>query len=215
MNRTVPVLLLSLGLLGGYAVAAQEKIPLPEPKIRGEFMEALRSRGTAKSFRAKDLSPQVLSDLLWAAFGVNDERTGRRTAASAFNIREMEIYVLTKDGGFRYDAAERALEQITGEDVRSVLFNQEYAKNAPVHLVYVADHAVSRARYPEWGQPMIEEYSVLHTGLIAQNVYLFCAARGLGTVVRDLVHPEELRRMLKLGDNYTIIMSQAVGYPGK
>ncbi len=215
MNRSIPALFLVLGLLGGYTAAAQEKILLPEPNIRGEFMEALKNRGTAKSFRVKDLSPQTLSDLLWAAFGVNDERTGRRTAASAFNVREMEVYVLTKDGGFRYDAVGRALERITGNDIRGVLNTQEYAKNAPVHLIYVADHSVSRAKYPAWGQPMIEEYSTLHTGLISQNVYLFCAARGLGTVVRDIVHPEELRKLLKLDDSRSIIMSQTVGYPGE
>lgn len=215
MIRSFPALLIAFVLLEGSAALAQEMVPLPKPEIHGEFMKTLSNRNTAKEFTSKELSPQILSEVLWAAFGINDIRTERRTAASAFNVREMEIYVLTKDGGFRYDAPRQALERITGEDIRSILSTQEYAKNVPVHLVYVANHAVSRARYPAWGHPMIEEYSIFHTGLIAQNVYLYCAARGLGTVVRDVEKHGTLHEKLKLDDNRAIIMSQAVGYPGK
>ncbi|MCE5252070.1 nitroreductase family protein [bacterium] len=210
--KNLPLVLL-IFLLFPVIASAQEVIPLPDPKIRGELMKALNNRATLKKFSTKELSMQTLSEVLWAAFGVNDKRTGRRTAATAFTVREMLLYALTKDGVFLYDAPKQALIKITGEDVRKLVSTQEYAVNVPLHIIYVADYNISKARYPVWGQPSMEEYSTMHTGLIAQNVYLYCAAHGMGAVIRD-VGGEKLREKLGLDPNQKIIVSQAVGYPG-
>ena len=215
MQKKFLIISITIMLITSTFVSAQQIIQLPKPKIHGKLMKALKNRSTYRNFSSKEISLQLLSEVLWAAYGVNNERTGRRTVATAFNVREMFIYVLTKDGSFLYDAPKQMLVQITDEDTRELVATQDFVKNVPVHLIYVADLKLLLSQSPEWSHGFVEGYSTMHTGQIAQNVYLYCASKRLGTVVRDVVNEEVLGKKLKLDENRKIIISQVIGYPGK
>jgi nitroreductase len=200
-------------LIVSHAVSAQNDIQLPDPKIRGGLMKALKNRSTYRKFSTRDLPVQTLSEVLWAAYGINTNG-GRRTVGTAFNTREIHIYVLTKDGSFLYNAEKQKLEMITAEDTRGIVATQDYVKNVPVQLIYVADHdAMRRQLSGRWKDEMVH-FSTIHTGQIAQNVYLYCASKNLATVLREPGNNGQLAVKLKLGSGCMIMGAQCVGYPG-
>jgi len=192
---------------------AQESIKLPEPVINNDLMKALRDRSTYRNFNPRPLSRQTIAEVLWAGYGINNKKTGRRTVGTAFNMREMSIYVLTGEGGFLYNAEDHVLVQITGEDLRPIIATQDYAVSVPLHLVYVADNGLVMKQSPEWAHEIAGQFSIMHTGQIAQNIYLYCALNGLGTVIRNVVNKDDLGKKLGLHPNQRIIASQVVGYP--
>ncbi len=174
-------------------------------------MEALAGRQSGREFDTRTLPPQVLSDLLWAAWGTN-RVDGRRTAASARNWQEMEVYVALADGLYLYDAKAHALNKVGDEDLRAATGTQPFVGQAPLNLVYVSDGAKIPGTVAEPDRAL---YSGAHTGLIAQNVYLFCASEGLATVVRGLVPRAELAKRMHLRPEERITLAQTVGYPKK
>ncbi len=190
-----------------------ETIQLPAPQTQGgmPLMEALEKRHTTRDFSDQKLSDQVLSNLLWAAFGVNRKDSGKRTAPSARNWQEISIYVAKEDGLFLYDAAANALKQISSADIRAKTGTQDFVGNAPVNLVYVAD----LAKISAGDEDQKKFYAAADTGFIAQNVYLFAASEGLGTVVRGSVDRNALEKAMKLGPRQEITLAQTVGYPKK
>ena len=194
-------------------VAAQELKPviLPAPQTDGgrPLMQALKERKSTREFSAEKVPPQVLANLLWAGFGVN-RPDGRRTAPSAMNWQEVDIYVITADGTYVYDAAKNQLQPVAKEDLRSLAGTQSYVATAPVNLVYMAD--MSKVTGDAEGKEM---YTGADTGFIAQNVYLYCASEGLATVVRASVDRDALGKALKLKPTQKIILAQSVGYPKK
>jgi nitroreductase len=185
-------------------------ITLPQPQTDGgrPLMQVLKDRKTTRDFAADKLSPQVLSNLLWAAFGVN-RPDGRRTAPSAMNRQEIDIYVATADGLFIYDAKGNKLVPALAQDVRAATGTQSFAATAPLDLVYVADLAKAGS------EPDADLYTAADTGFIAQNVYLYCASEGLATVVRGSVDRAALAKAMKLRSDQKIILAQTVGYPKK
>jgi SagB-type dehydrogenase family enzyme len=207
-------LILSVALLASPALlAAQEVKPLelPKPQMDGgkSLMQALKARHSTREFKSDMLPAQVLSNLLWAAFGVNRSDSGKRTAPSAMNWQEIDIYVATADGLYVYDAKANRLNPVLNEDVRAATGTQDFVKGAPVNLVYVADLAKTH-------DAGLEEqilYTAVDTGVIVQNVYLFCASEGLATVVRGSVDRPALAKAMKLRPNQRIIVAQTVGYP--
>jgi SagB-type dehydrogenase family enzyme len=209
--RTLFVILLAVPTLS----LAQELKPisLPSPQTNGgkPLMQALKDRHTTREFSSEKLSPQVLSNLLWAAFGINRPDTGKRTAPSAMNWQEIDIYVATADGLYVYDAKGNKLDPVLAEDVRGATGMQPFVKDAPLDLVYVADLAKT-------GKSSAEDknfYTGADAGFIAQNVYLFCASEGLGVVVRGSVDRAALAKMMKLRPDQKIVLGQTVGYPKK
>ncbi|KPK38876.1 MAG: nitroreductase [Gammaproteobacteria bacterium SG8_47] len=205
---------LSLILLTG-AGYAQERgaIKLPAPVMTGgmPLMQALKARHSTREFSGKALSPQVLSNLLWAAAGVNRPDSGKRTAPSARNWREIDIYITLPEGAYRFDANEHVLLPVRSEDLRAQTGVQDFVARAPVNLVYVANLDRMQGASSEHQ----DLYAAADTGFIAQNVYLFCASEGLATVVRGSVDREALAPMLGLGEWQRIILAQTVGYPAK
>jgi SagB-type dehydrogenase family enzyme len=195
--------------------AAQElkPVPLPPPQTSGgkPLMEALKDRHSTREFSSQKLPPQVLSNLLWAAFGVNRPDSGKRTAPSAMNWQEVDIYVATQDGLYLYDAKANALNPVLAQDIRAATGQQAFVKEAPVNLVYVADLAKAGRASGE----MQTLFTAADTGFIAQNVYLFCASEGLATVVRGSVDHVALAKLIKLRPDQKIILAQTVGYPNK
>ena len=186
-------------------------IQLPNPKKEGgkPLMAALNDRMTARTFSEEKLPIQTLSNLLWAAFGIN-RPDGRRTAPSAKNWQETEIYVATADGVYLWDAKKNTLETILTKDIRAITGTQEYVKDASVVLIYVSDYVKVNA-----GDFDKQILVGADTGMIAENVYLFCASEGLATVVRAAIDKDALGKELKLRSDQKIILDQCVGYPKK
>ena len=186
---------------------------LPSPQTDGgkPLMQALRDRHSTREFSSEKLAPQVLANLLWAAFGINRPGEGKRTAPSAMNWQEVDIYVATAEGLYVYDAKGNKLDPILAQDVRAATGVQPFVKDAPVGLVYVADFAKT-------GKSTADErnfYTGADAGFIAQNVYLFCASEGLAVVVRGGVDREKLAKVMKLRPDQRILLAQTVGYPKK
>jgi nitroreductase len=199
-------------LLSGGAARSDEfkTISLPPPQSEGgkTLMEALRQRRTVRDFKTDKLPLQVLGNLLWAAFGVNRPETGGRTAPSAMNSQEVDLYVAMPEGLYLYEPKLHQLKLVLNGDLRGKTSAQAFATNAPVTLVFVADEARLSKAKPE-GRAF---YADVDTGYISQNVYLFCASAGLGTVVHELDRAPVLA-VLKLRPEQRIILAQAVGYP--
>jgi nitroreductase len=201
-------------LLAGVAFA-QEPAPikLPAPVTSGgkPLMDVLKARQSAREFGAEKLSPQVLSNLLWAAWGVN-RPDGRRTAPSASNRQEIDVYVTLPEGAYRWDAAANVLNPVATADLRAATGTQPFPATAPLNLVYVADMS-------KLNRPSTDPQQMLNVGAdagyISQNVYLFCASEGLATVVRASVAKDALAKALKLEDTQVIVLAQTVGYPKK
>jgi SagB-type dehydrogenase family enzyme len=196
-------------------ILGQELKPviLPAPQTDGgkPLMQALKDRHSAREFSSQKLPPQVLANLLWAAFGINRPDTGKRTAPSAMNWQEIDIYVAIPEGLYVYDAKGNKLDPILGEDVRGAAGTQPFVKEAPVNLIYVADLAKT-------GRGSAEDrnlYAAADVGFIAQNVYLFCASEGLAVVVRGSVNRTTLAPLMKLRPDQKILLAQTVGYPKK
>lgn len=182
-------------------LAAQD-IKLTEPtKIGGKpLMEVLNSRKSDRTFINKDLPIYMLSDLLWAAYGFN--REDKRTVPSSQNRQEINVYVMFKDGIYLYDAENNILIMKFKGDFRKALGNQEYVMNAALNLIYVANMDKASNR----------EAAYTDTGFIAQNVYLYSASAGLGTVARGAFKRPDLHDALGLSDNEEITLTQSVGY---
>jgi SagB-type dehydrogenase family enzyme len=172
-------------------------------------MQALKERHSTREFSTRALPPQLLSDLLWAASGVNRPDSGKRTAPSARDWREIDVYVVMAEGAYRYDSPTHTLKRVVSGDLRKLTGVQDFVATAPLNLVYVAD----RDRMSDAGAEQKVLYSAADTGFIAQNVYLFCASEGLATVVRGSVDRDALSVALGLGSHQQIILAQTVGYP--
>ena len=194
--------------------AGQEMKPLelPKPQTDGgrPLMQVLRDRHSTREFKPDKLPLQVLSNLLWAGFGIN-RPDGHRTAPSAMNWQEVDIYVALPEGFYLYDAKAHRLMPILAEDIRGATGGQDFVKGAPLNLVYVAD----LARTKDAGAEEKNFYSSVDVGFISQNVYLFCASEGLATVVRGTVDRPALAKLIKLCPEQRIIVAQTVGYPKK
>lgn len=186
-------------------------IALPAPRMDGgkPLMQALKDRQSTRAFSTEKLPIQVVADLLWAAAGVNRAESGKRTAPSARNWQEVEVYAITEDGAYLYDAKTNSLKGVAKGDLRELTGEQDFVAAAPLNLVYVADTTKMTGSSPE-DQAL---YLGADTGFISQNVYLFCASERLGTVVRGSVDRKALSEALKLGERRKITLAQTVGYP--
>jgi SagB-type dehydrogenase family enzyme len=189
---------------------ARPVIRLPAPDKRGgvPVMQALAKRRSAREFALTPLTMPVLSSLLWAAFGMN-RRDGGRTAPSAINAQEIDVYVALPDGAYLYDAKSHSLRLVAASDLRRVTGYQDFVDDAPLDLVYVADH--SRMRMVPVASR--ESYASVAAGAIAQNVYLYAASSGLATVLRAWIDRAAIADALGLTHDQQVLLSQTVGYP--
>ncbi len=201
-----------------------KSILLPKPtRFRGlSLYEALQRRKTVRYYEDKDISLQTLSNLLWAAFGVNREigpfGDPGRTAASASNSQEIDIYVLLRGGSYLYDSQQSLLNQVASGDNRRIALGPRQGSNgaeAAVRLIYVANIArFSTAGYQEPGlydHETQKAYFYVDTGLIAQNVYLFAASQGLAAWFHNC-NKEEAMKLLRLSPTQLPLFGQTVGY---
>ena len=186
-------------------------LDLPPPRAGGgkPLLEALKARRSTREFSERALPPQVLSDLLWAAFGINRPQSADRTAPSWRHALEIDIYVATADGVSCFAPQGHSLVPVARVDIRAKTGKQNFVAVAPVTLIYVAEGSrmgdVSRDEQRLW--------AFTDTGFIGQNVYLFCASEGLATVFRGSIDREELSTALKLKPSQFVTCVQTVGYP--
>jgi nitroreductase len=194
------------------ALKAEElkPIPLPAPQTEGgkPLMQALQQRRTSRELQPDKLPVQVLANLLWAGFGINRPEDGHRTAPSAMNSQEVDLYVALPGGLYVYEAKPHQLKPVLDKDLRAKTSGQPFATNAPVVLIFVADLPRLTRANPDQ-RPF---YAGIDTGYISQNIYLYCASEGLATVVYDLDRAP-LAAAMKLRPEQRIILAQAVGYP--
>jgi len=190
---------------------APSTLALPAPDRRGgiPLMQALAQRRSSREFAPDALPLPVLSSLLWAAFGVNRPDDGGRTAPSAIDAQEVDVYVALPSGAYLYDAKAHALQLVAAVDLRRVTGYQDFVDEAPLDLVYVADH--SRMKMVPVAQR--ESYASAAAGAIAQNVYLFAASAGLATVIRAWIDRAAIADALGLDHDQQVLLSQTVGYP--
>jgi nitroreductase len=205
---------LALGLMGQNkprpAVGGAETTrTLRPPRQHGgmPLMDALSRRQSQRSFASRPLDDQCLSDLLWAAAGINRPELGGRTAPSAMNAQEVQVYVALAKGLFLYEPRAHELQWVLGSDVRSVTGYQDFVDEAALDLIYVADHtrmslvpAVHRSAF-----------AFAAAGAMAQNVYLYCASAGLATVIRAWFDHRALSQAMGLPPDHQLLLSQTVG----
>ena len=183
---------------------------LPQPQKTGgmPLMEALLNRKTTRVFVDKMLSDQQISDLLWASNGVNRE-DGKRTAPSASNCQEIDIYLFTKNAIYFYDAPTNTLKRIKEGDFVRQAGNNDFFANAPIALAFVGNYD-KMARYAD--RPEAQEfYSATDVGFVSQNLYLYCASEGLATVVCGNIERDVIQSLLGVA-NGKVLLTQPVGY---
>ncbi|MBT9493164.1 MAG: SagB/ThcOx family dehydrogenase [Paucibacter sp.] len=205
---------LALGLMGQLKplpvvgdTAAQ--LNLPPPSLTGgmPLIAALAGRQSRREFAPEPLPLQQLSDLLWAAAGINRHDVGGRTVPSAMNSQEVLLYAAMPQGLFLYDPVAHQLRLIVASDVRRVTGQQDFVDSAPLDLVFVADHA----RMTLVPAAQREAYAYAMAGAMAQNVYLYCASEGLATVIRAWFDRHALSQAMGLNADQQLLLSQTVG----
>lgn len=185
------------------------KLPPPDKEGGLPLMQALAMRQSARAFDPAPLGPQTLSNLLWAAGGINRDKLGGRTVPSAMNSQEVMVYLALPEGLYCYDAPAHALHLISATDVRRVTGYQDFVDNAPLDLVFVADFA--RMKLVPAAQRAA--FASAAAGAMAQNVYLFCASAGLATVIRAWLDRDALASAMGLNTDQQVLLSQTVGTP--
>lgn len=191
-----------------------QNITLPAPQKTGgmPLMEALAKRSSSREFdTVRELTPQQISNLLWAAFGINRDN-GKRTAPSAKDIRETDIYVLLKTGSYVYDATAHALTLVVAGDKREIGGTQAFVKDAPVTLLLIAD--LTKAG-KNGDTPANREMVSVDAGYISQNICLYCASEGLATGPRMSVDRAKIARELSLKPTQYFVIASSVGCPKK
>jgi nitroreductase len=200
--RSVALFSLIALIAAASAICQQAPIQLPAPQVTGgmPLMQALAQRQTARTFADKPLPMQTLSNLLWAAFGVNRSRDVKaglgRTAPSAMNKQEVALYVVLADGAYVYEAEQNKLRPVVAGDVRAKVA-QGAGAHAAVTIIYVADAKL--------------DYAQVDAGFIGQNAYLFAASEGVNAWFYAL-HGADVASALKLPEGQKALYGQSVGY---
>jgi len=191
-------IIIAMGLLSS-AVSAMETVKLPKPNTSGgkPLMETMSERRTSRDFNGKEIDNQTLSEILWSAYGVSHER-GLRTIPTSRNQKDLEVYVIKKDGAWHYDADDNVLHHIADKDLFPLFATQDFMKDVPVILVYTGTND--------------RNTTAMHAGSAYQNVGLYCASKGLKNVVRGLINHDEIAKALGLKKGHQVIVSQAVGW---
>jgi len=185
------------------------KLPAPVKTGGKPLMEALNARSSAREFSAKELSMQMLSDLLWAADGINRPDVDKRTAPTAMNWQDMDIYVILRLGIYKYMAKENNLKLVKTGNFMKNAGKQDFVEKAALNLVFVSN--TSKMAKTTTNEDKIL-FAGIHSGCIIQNVYLYCASVGLNTVTRRNIDLVELKKTMELSADDMIVTSQTIGY---
>jgi nitroreductase len=208
----------NVGMLAGAALAAvpslsaapaQKSIELPSPRMTGgkPLMDVLKMRHSTREYSNRSLAPETLSDLLWAAFGIN-RPSGDRTAPYWRHIMVIDIYAAMADGVWLYEPKAHTLAPHLPNDIRAQTGTQDFVATAPLNLIYVAHGE----RMTDVSKEDRRLYASVDAGFIGQNVYLYCASEGLATVFRGAVDYPKLTQAMQLPEEQFVIFAQTVGY---
>lgn len=205
--------LLSLFLLSTLMIQAADKvIKLSAPNMgrkTSTVMQAFENRCSTRTYSTKMLSNADLSDLLWAANGVNRPDSGKRTAPSAMNKQDVMVYVVMQQGIYLYNASQHQLELVAQGDYRkAVAGQQDYVLQAPISILLVSDFA----KFGLPVKPQSKMMGAMDAGIVSQNISLFCSAINLATVARASMDSDKLSKALKLNENQVLLMNHPVGY---
>ena len=184
-------------------------LPAPDFSKGMPLMKCLKNRKTSRSFKKDEFTFDIISELLWAANGINRVDSGKRTAPSAMNSQEIDIYVALKRGLYKYNYKKHLLSPFMDKDIREFTGYQKFTQVAPVNLIYVAN----LDKLTGGDGTMKEFYSAVDTGFISQNVYLYCASKGLSTVILGWIDRKKIAEIMKLSKNQKVILTQPVGFP--
>lgn len=208
--KKVQLLLVCL-VLSAAAFAADKVIKLPKPNLNrsGTVMKALSERQSTREYASKALSLADLSDLLWAANGINRSDSGKRTAPSAMNKQDVDVYVVLPEGTYLYDAKNHQLNQVAEGDHRgAVAGGQAFVKTAPVSLVLVSDIS----RFGDAKSARNQLMGAMDAGIVSQNISLYCSSANLATVPRASMDFDQLKKVLKLKETQMPMMNHPIGY---
>jgi nitroreductase len=207
---------MALGLMGQLKARpargdSSQSVALPPPGKGGgmPLMQALWQRQSQREFGTQPLPETTLGELLWATAGVNRPALGGRTAPSAMNSQEVDVFVALPSGLYLYDAAAHALRLEVPSDIRGITGYQDFTDEAALDLVFVADHR----RMTLVPAAQREAYAFTAAGAMAQNLYLYCASQGLATVIRAWLDRHALAQAMELGADQQVLLAQTVGYP--
>lgn len=207
------MLSLQLNCFAQDGAPALSVIQLNKPVLEkgASLMQALNNRKSDRNIAEEKITPQQLSEVLWAADGVNRE-SGKRTAPSAMGKYGVDIYAVLEEGIYKYDVKNHALEPAAAGDYRKFAGSQDFVYTAPLNLVYVADVVKYNPNAKEDANEQELSWAYLEAGHQAQNVYLYCASEGLGVVARLMIKREELGKAMNLKPEQVILYAQTVGY---
>jgi nitroreductase len=213
MFKTMIALISIIVMISSVYAEETKPIQLPQPDTTGgvPLMQALKHRQSTREFAPDTLTTKMLSNLLWAACGINRPESGKRTSPTAMNKQEIDVYIATAHGLYLYEPKTHSLQLSLPGDLRAATGVQDYVKDAPINFVYVADYA--KVDYPSENDKL--KYASADAAFIAQNVYLFAASESLATVVRGAIDIEKLTVAMKLRPDQHIILAQTIGFPKK
>lgn len=211
MKKTILSALVAL-LLGGTAVAQDIKLAEHNDSNGMPLMNALAERHTVRSYSTQPIALDELSNLLWATYGYNRPEVKKRTAPSAVNMQEMDIYVYTTEAIYLYNAANNMLEFVTKGDYRKEISAQPHFGVAPISIVIVADYDRMKEKMKLADPATLDFYAAVDCGYVSQNIYLYATAAQLGTVACGGIDREAISKRLGL-KNAKPMLAHPVGFP--
>ncbi len=206
---------LILALVALATLLSAETIKLPKPDISGgkTLYTTLTLRSSSRSFdKNRPVSRQKLSQILWSAGGVNRPELGKRTSPSAWGNNEVEIYVLLKEGTYKYEPLTHSLLEISKKDSRIYGGEQKFVADAPATLVMISDLRKITQTSDERSKV---NTSYIDAGYMSQNIYLASASEGLVTGARAYINHEKIKKALKLKRYHRVIIANSIGYEKK
>ena len=187
------------------------KLPLPEMGMEKPFRKTIDGRKTIRRFNEEPLSNELISSLLWCAYGYNRPTEQRRTAPSAINAQEYDIYLFTREGVFQYNAKDNTLEHVVKDDCRVKISEQKFFSQAPVVVVLVANYD-RMTRFTEKADR--DFYAAVDAGYISQNIYLFCSSADLATVACGAINRDAIQKIIGF-KNGRAMLAHPVGVPAE
>lgn len=194
-------------LMAGCAVAQDIQLPEPNKKVKMTLMDALQKRTSERSYSNRAVDNATLSQVLWAACGINRPESKKITAPSAINAQDIHVYVIKADGAYLFQPQTNSLKKVLDEDLRDAVAGpQRFAAEAPVSLLLVSDQTKFRGG-------TAERYGAMDSGYVSENIYLVCTALGLNTVARAMMDAQTLSRKLGLPETMLPMLNHPIGWP--
>jgi SagB-type dehydrogenase family enzyme len=205
----VLVWLMAMSIATSFAADKVIKLSKPNMNRPTTLMKAFSERKSTREYSSKELNNADLSDLLWAANGIN-RSDGKRTAPSAMDRNDVDVYVVLPDGVYLYDAKEHKLDLVSEGDYRAAVAGngQDFVKSAPLSLVLVSE----LSRLGDTKNSQTQLMGAVDVGIVSQNIALFCAGANLATVPRASMNRDLLKNALKLKDSQLLLINHPVGY---